>query len=102
MILYISDRLRFCVQRKEINKHLNKVRSHRSGDRYLEFEYNKKRSSSNRSDIQQLTNDADAGEMLFQSNCLAWHGMVDSARNPVLYKLHHLILVVMFDLTKFF
>ncbi len=67
------------------------MRSHRSGDRYLEFEYNKKRSSSNRSDIQQLTNDADAEELSFQSNCIAWHGMVDSARNPVLYKLGYII-----------
>ncbi len=74
---------------------------HRSGDRYLEFEYNKKRSSSNRSDIQQSANDADAGELLFQTNCLAWLIqvilvliLIDSARNPVLYKLHHLILVV--------
>jgi hypothetical protein len=59
----------------------------------LGFEYSNKKRSSNRSDIQQPANDAAAGELLFQSNCLAWRG-VDSARNPVLYKLHHLILVI--------
>lgn len=65
LILYISDRLRFCVQRKEINKHLKEGALAPLRWSFLEFEYTNKKRSSNRSDIQQPANNADAKELLF-------------------------------------
>lgn len=56
-------------EKEKKKKNLKKERSRRSGDRYLEFEYNKKRSS-NRADIQQPANDADILGSCYSSNQL--------------------------------